>query len=266
LFLPLKEETMTDQTGAAPVESARKKGSCCLWGCLIIIVLFFISVCCLVTLIFLPFYTDYDPLGLDLRNRIEQYIPWQELLEDPSAIPGMPEFFNDSFNDLLEELPGEVTSSGPATGAYSILLSTYVASDFQAIFDYPTGWEIETEEYGVTFYDTNSYTYLYVGEDLVDSGKTARQVAQEVKDSLMEESQDGSFKEFENTPFSVPEVADAYLMSYEFTDAEGYYQWALNLETVSGETNVFFYLSGEDPEDYQLYRELIEIIAASFTR
>lgn len=259
---------MTNQTGAAPAESTRKKGSCCLWGCLIIIVLFFISVCCLVTLIFLPFYTDYDPLGLDLRNRIEQYIPWQEFLEDPSSIPGMPEFFDDSFNDLLEELPGEVTSSGPTTGAYSIPLSTYVASDFQAIFDYPTGWDIETEEYGVTFYDTNtnSYTYLYVGEDLVDTGLNARQVAQDVADSLREESQEGTFKVFESTPFSVPEVDDAYLMSYEFTDSEGYYQWALDLETVSGESNVYFYFSGEDPEDYLLYRELIELIAASFTR
>lgn len=257
---------MTNQTGAAPAESTRKKGSCCLWGCLIIIVLFFISVCCLVTLIFLPFYTDYDPLGLDLRNRIEQYIPWQEFLEDPSSIPGMPEFFDDSFNDLLEELPGEVTSSGPTTGAYSIPLSTYVASDFQAIFDYPTGWDIETEEYGVTFYDTNSYTYLYVGEDLVDTGLNARQVAQDVADSLREESQEGTFKVFESTPFSVPEVDDAYLMSYEFTDTEGYYQWALDLETVSGESNVYFYFSGEDPEDYLLYRELIELIAASFTR
>lgn len=257
---------MTNQTSAAPAEPARKKGKCFLWGCLIVIVLFFVSVCCLVTLIFLPFYTDFDPLGFDLRDRIEQYIPWQELLEDPSVIPGMPDFFDDSFDDLLEELPEELTSSGPATGAHAVLLSTYVASDFQAIFDYPTGWEIETEEYGVTFYDTNSYTYLYVGEYLVDTGLDARQVAQDVADSLRDESQEGTFKVFESTPFSVPEVDDAYLMSYEFTDTEGYYQWALDLETVSGESNVYFYFSGDDPEDYLLYRELIELIAASFTR
>jgi len=257
---------MTYQTSAAPAESTRKKGSCFLWGCLTVIILFFVSVCCLVTIIFLPFYTDFDLLGLDLRNRIEQYIPWQEFLEDPTGFPGMPEFFDDSFNDLLEELPGEITSSGPTTGAHAIPLSTYVASDFQAIFDYPTGWDIEIEEYGVTFYDTNSYTYLYVGEDLVDTGQNARQIAQDVADSLREESQEGTFKVFESTPFSVQEVDDAYLISYEFTDTEGYYQWALDLETVSGESNIFFYLSGEDPEDYLLYRELIELIAASFTR
>ena len=257
---------MTNQTSAVPAEAPKKKGNCFLWGCLTVIILFFVSLCCLGSLIFLPFFTDFDPLGIDFRNRIEQYIPWQEFLEDSSAIPGMPEFFDDSFDDLLEDLPGEQTSSSPATGAHAIPLSTYVASDFEAIFDYPTGWDIETEEYGVTFYDTYSYTYLYVGEDLVDSGVNAKQVAQDVADSLREESQEDTFKVFESTPFSVPEGYEAYLMSYEFTDTEEYYQWALDLEMVSGESNIFFFLSGEDPEDYQLYRELIEIIVASFTR
>ena len=257
---------MTNQTSAHAGESPRKKGNCFLWGCLTVIILFFVSLCCLGSLIFLPLFTDFDPLGIDLRHRIEQYIPWQELLEDPSAIPGLPDILDDSFDSLLEEIPGDTSSSGPSTGAYAIPLSTYIASDFQAIFDYPTGWEIETEESGVTFYDTNSYTYLYVGEDPVESDISARQVAQDVADSLREESEEGTFSVFESTPFSIPEGDDAYLMSYEFTDSEGYYQWALDLETVSGDSNVFFYLSGEDPEDYQLYRELIEIIAVSYTR
>ena len=251
---------------AAPLETPQKKGNCFLWGCLSVFILFFVGICCLGTMIVLPFFTDFDPLGIDLRDRIEEFFPLQEFLEDPSVIPGLPEFQDEITESIPEAFPEVSTSSGPETGANSIELSPYIASDFSAVFDYPSGWEIETEEYGVTFYDTQSYTYLYVGEDLIDLGMSAQQVAQDVMDSLREESVEGSFTVFESKDWRVPTGDDAYLMAYEFTDADGYYQWAVDLETVSGESNIFFYISGEDPTDYELYRELIEIIAASFSR
>jgi hypothetical protein len=251
---------------APPSETPQKKGNCFLWGCLTVIILFIVTFCCLGTLFLLPFFTDYDPLGIDLRNRIEQYIPWGEFLEDPSAVPGLPDFLDSTLDPLEEEAPGELTSAAPGSGAQAISLTTYIPSDFQAVFDYPTGWEIETEEHGVTFYDTQSYTYLYVGEYLVDEGMTARQAAEDMRDSLIEESQEDTFTVVESTPFIVPTGDDAYLLAYEFTDLDGYYQWALDLETVSGESNIFFYIWGKDPNDYQLYRDLIEIIAASFSR
>ncbi len=257
---------MTTQSSTPAGDPPKKKGNCFLWGCLTVIILLFVSVCCLGSLILLPMFTDFDPLGLDFRNRIEQYIPWQEFLEDPSAIPGMPDILDESFDSLLEEVPADPGYDSPATGAAAVPLSTYIASDFPAIFDYPTGWEIEIEEYSVTFYDPYSYNYLYVGEYLIDEGMSASQVAQLVADSLQENSQEGTFNVIESTPFFVPDGDDAYLMTYEWTDVEGYYIWALDLETVSGNSNVFFFLSGEDIEEYQLYRDLIDIIAASFTR
>jgi hypothetical protein len=249
---------MSTATGD-PAGTPKKGGNKLLWGCLILVLLFFVSICCLVSLAFLSISRGIDPLGIDLQNRIEQYIPLEEFLDDPSVVPGLPEILDESF-------PEEGFAPGPVTGADAIVLSTYIPDDFQAVFDYPAGWEIEVEDFGVTFYDTQSYTYLYVGEDLVEPGVTAREVSRDVMNSLREEAQDDTFKVFESAPFSVATGDDAYLAAFEFVDIDGYYQWALDLETVSGESNVFFYLSGEDPEDYELYRELIEIIAASFSR
>ncbi len=64
----------------------------------------------------------------------------------------------------------------------------------------------------------------------------------------------------------MPTGDDAYLNSYEWTDSEGDYWWAFQLETVSGESNVYFFLVGNDPELAPLYGELIKIIAESFSR
>jgi len=244
---------MTTQSSAASAEAPKSKLNCFLWGCLAVVILFILTLCCLGTLIFLPLFTDYDPLGMDIRNRIEQYIP----LDDSSEIPGMPEIFDDTLDPFSDDAPD-------ASG--SVDLTTYVAQDFPATFGYPSDWAIETEESGVTFYDTNSHTYLYVGEVFYDEEMTARQVAEEVLASLSEDVEEGSFVMFEEGPFIIPTGDDAYLIGFEFIDLEGYYQWVLDLETIRGGSNIYFFLSGEDPEDYHHYRELIEIIAASFSR
>jgi hypothetical protein len=250
-----------------------KKSNCFLWGCLTVILLGVISVCCLGTLILLPVFTNFDPLGTNLRDRINQVFPWQDFLENPSQIPGLPEDLLQELEPYMEDVPdlnvatpGAQPADRPATDARSIPLSSYTATDFPATFSYPTGWDVEPEEYGVTFYNPDSYVYLFVGEYLVDSGMSAQEVAQQVLDSVQEDAQEGSFRVFESSPWQVPTGDDAYLIAFEYVDSDGYYQWVFDLETVSGESNVYFYLSGEDAAEATLYGELIEIIGESFHR
>jgi len=259
---------------ATPIPASQpKKGNCFLWGCLIVLLLIFVTVCCLGSLIFLPFFTDFNPLGFDLKNQIEELIPFQDFLDDPSQIPGFDQFLDENLDTLLEEVPGFVESTpnalmpaAPASDAHSVPLETYTGSDFPATFSYPAGWEIETEDYAVTFYDPDSYTYLFVGEDQVDEGTTAMQISLEVKEALMEEAEEGTFRVVENAPYYPPTGDDAYLSAYEWTDSDGYFIWAFELETVNGDSNLFFFFSGENPDDAALYRDLIEIIADSYRR
>jgi hypothetical protein len=232
------------------------------------VILFFVTLCCLGTLIFIPFFTDFDPLGLDIRDQIEQFIPLDDFLEDPSEVPGMPEVIDDILDPFSEpeSEPDILSTPESGTSSNSFDLSIYVAEDFPAVFSYPTEWQVEPEDYGVTFYDLDTYTFLYVGEVLYDEGTSTQEIADEVMTSLMDGAEEGSFVILEETQLAIPSDPDAYLIGVEFTDLEGYYQWVLDLETISGESNVYFYLSGENPEDYEAFRELIEIIGESFTR
>lgn len=52
----------------------------------------------------------------------------------------------------------------------------------------------------------------------------------------------------------------------EWTDLEGYFIWAYDLEIVDGESNIFFFLSGEDPGEIELYGDLLRIIVDSYSR
>ena len=122
------------------------------------------------------------------------------------------------------------------------------------------------EDYSVTFYDPESYTYLYVGEDVLDEGYTAAEVASEVVESIREESQEGTFLLVSSEPWMAEDGEDAHLNLMEWTDLDGYYTWAYDLEIVLGEYNTFFFISGEEPEDIALYGDLLEIIADSFSR
>ena len=148
----------------------------------------------------------------------------------------------------------------------SIPLEYYSATDFSATFLYPSGWEIEVEDDTVTFYDPESYTYLYVGEEVLDEGYTAAQVASEVAESIREESEEGTFTLVSSMPWMAEDGEDAHLNLMEWTDLDGYYTWAYDLEIVLGEYNTFFFISGEDQEDIALYGDLLEIIADSFSR
>ena len=53
-----------------PTTDQPKKKNCLLWGCLSVVILVVISICCLGSLVVLPFVTDFDPFNLrDLCRR-----------------------------------------------------------------------------------------------------------------------------------------------------------------------------------------------------
>lgn len=267
---------MSVDSPTIPAESEQpKKRNCFLWGCLSVIVLIAVSVCCLGSLVVLPLVTDFDPLNLKERIgdsiNLGDYL--DDYLDDPSQIPGLEDFFEEDFDPFQEEVMPTADTSDPVIGpsesradASSIPLENYSAADFSAYFQYPAGWEIEVEDYAVTFYDPDSYKYLYVGEDLVDEGMTAEQVANDVMESIQEEAQEGTFQLLSSTPWLADQGEDAHLTLMEWTDSDGYYTWAYDLEIVLGEYNTFFFLSGENPDEIELYGDLLKIIADSFSR
>jgi hypothetical protein len=252
----------TPEPTSTPTE-APKKRNCFLWGCVIVIILVLITSCCLGTLVLLPVFTDFDPLG------IEGMIPWEEYLEDTSFMPDISEELDPYFEELPEleeEISPSLEPAEPEVSAMDISLTLYTAEDFSASFLYPEGWEIEVEDYGVTFYAPDYSVYLYVGEDLVDPGTTAEDVALDVVESLQADAQEGSFILYESAPYPLANGDDAYLAGFELVDSDDYYQWIYDLETVSGESNIFFFLSGDDPDDALMYRDILTEIGDSFRR
>ena len=264
---------MSIETPSIPATSDQpKKKNCLLWGCLSVVILIVVTFCCLGSLVILPFVTDFDPFNL--RALIEDNFNLGDYIDDPSQLPGFEDFLDGDFDFDLDEdsyFPDEPESESADlpesySDASSIPLEYYSASDFSATFLYPSGWEIEVEDYAVTFYDPDSFTYLYVGEDIVDEGYTAAMVASEVVESIREESQEGTFLLISSMPWMAEDGGDAHLTQMEWTDLDGYYNWAYELEIVLGEHNTFFFIAGEEPEDIALYGDLLEIIVDSFSR
>ena len=264
---------MSIETPSIPTASDQpKKKNCLLWGCLSVVILIVISLCCIGSLVIVPFVTDFDPFNL--RDLIEDNFTLGDYIDDPSLFPGNDDFLDDDFDSDSDEdsyFPDESESESADlpesySDASSIPLEYYSASDFSATFLYPSGWEIEVEDYAVTFYDPDSFTYLYVGEDLVDEGYTAAQVANEVVESIREESEEGTFLLVSSMPWLAEDGEDAHLNLLEWTDLDGYYTWAYELEIVLGEYNTFFFISGEEPENIALYGDLLEIVVDSFSR
>jgi hypothetical protein len=256
----------TEQT--TPEES--KKPNYILWGCLIIIVLGCIMSCCLLTLIGLPLFTDFDPLGLDIGERIEDVIPWEDFLDDPSLVPDVDEIFPDEGDSGYDEDSLEISPEPgvieplPSSGMMPLL--PYSAEDFTASFSYPADWEVTEEDYRVTFSHPDGYTYLYVGEDIVDTGTSAAEVADNVLATVMEDAAEDTFELLESGPYNLPSGHDAYLSVFQFEDIEGYYYWAYDLEIVDGESNIFLFLEGDNPEEFMIYRAIFDEIATSFNR
>jgi hypothetical protein len=201
------------------------------------------------TLFFVPLFRNFDPQDIDIISRVEEYLPQE--FQDELPIPPVTE-------EVIEMEDVQVDESIP--------LAVFSFNDFGVTFSYPSGWDIEVETYAVSFYEPGSFTYLYVGEDLVDPGTTADDVAASVLESLQEEAQEGSVELLSSTPYVVPIEGEAQLNLIEWIEQDGYYTWAYDLEIVSGESNIFFFLSGEDPDEIEKYGELLDIIAASLTR
>ncbi len=254
-----------DSPPIPPVGEPEKKKNALLRGCLVAFLLALVAFCCLGSLVFLPLFTDYDPLGTDLKNRIEKYLPLN-YLEDPSSFPGMEEFLDERESTTAQPDQEAGPSTADIRDAQSLPLATFAFNDFGTTFSYPAGWDIEMEGYTVTFYDPESYTYLYMGEEQVDVGTKAQEVATGVLDSIQEEAQSGSFQLLSSTSYPIPISDDGYLTLFEWVDQDGYYTWAYDLEIVSGESNIFFFLSGEDSAEIAMYGELLDIIASSLSR
>ena len=242
-----------------PTSDQPKKNNCLLWGCVSVVILVVISCCCIGSLVIVPFVTDFDPFNL--RNYVDDNFNLGDYLDDDFDFDlDEDSYFPDESESESADLPESYNE------ASSIPLEYYSASDFSATFLYPSGWEIEVEDYAVTFYEPDSFTYLYVGEDVVDEGYSAAQVANDVMESIREESQEGTFQLVSSMPWPAEDGEDAHLNQMEWTDLDGYYTWAYDLEIVLGEYNTFFFISGEEPEDIALYGDLLEIIVDSFSR
>jgi hypothetical protein len=249
-----------DNPPIPPAEEPKKKNKL-LWGCLIALVLILVTICCGTSLVFMPLFTDYDPLGTGLRDRIEEYLPL-DYLEEPSSVPSYEDLLNEEpFTEEEDYIPE--TTSEEITEAEDIPLAIFNFVDIYTSFYYPVGWDIEMEGYAVTFYEPNSFTYIYLGEDLTDPGNTAESIALEIMDSIEADAQEDTFNTITSDPYYVSIAEDAYLTLFEWIDADGYYTWAYDLEIVSGESNIFIFLSGEDPDEILFYGNLLDIIASS---
>jgi hypothetical protein len=248
---------MSIDTPSIPPEGEPKKKFNWLWGCLIAVVLVMVVFCCGVTLIFMPLFSASDPLGTGLRDQIDEYLPL-DYLDDPSSIPGVDdlldeEFFSEEENSLSEGL----------LQAEDIPLAQFHFLDIGTSFSYPMGWEVEVEGYGVTFYEPDSYTYIYIGEDMIETGTLAEEIALEILESIQEDAQEDSFNLLSSGAYPVSIAEDAYLTLFEWVDQDGYYTWAYDLEIASGESNFFLFISGEDPDEIALYGDLLDLIASS---
>jgi len=244
-----------------PGEGSKKKNNNLLWGCLIALVLALVVLCCGTTLVVMPLVTDTDPLGLGIRERIEQIIPL-EYLEDPSSIPGFEEYLDDENLSEIDEVDSGQVPQSPKS-AWDLPLSVFYFTDINTSFFYPAGWEVEVEGYSASFYEPDSYSYLYVAEYPVDPGTRAEDVTAEFLESIQEDAQEGSYQLLDSGEYYVPIPGEAYQALFEWVDSDGYYTWAYDLEIVSGESNLMVFMSGEDPEEIDYYRDLLDIIADS---
>ncbi len=243
-----------------PAGEPRKKNKL-LWGCLIALVLVLVIICCGTTLVLMPLFSDMDPLGIGLRDRIEEYLPL-EYLEDLSSIPGLEDLLEEETGFDIEEVLSEAISED-LTEARDIPLAGFDFIDIGTSFVYPVGWDIAIQGYEVAFYHPENYAYLSLGEDITDSGTLAEDIAVEIIDSVAEEAEEGSFKLISSMAYSVSIAEDAHLSLFEWVDLDGYYTWAYDLEIVSGESNLYIFLIGYDPDEIPLYGDLLDIIASS---
>jgi len=251
-----------DSPPIPPAETEKKSTNKLLWGCLIAVVLALVIFCCLGSLLLMPLFSNFDPLGTNIRQRIEEYLPL-DYLEDPSSIPAIEEIldYQDSSTSLATAQPAPAAKDSQDASFQP--LSTFAINELGISFSYPSGWDIELDPYAATFYHPEDFTYLYVGEDPLDEGATAEAIADDVIESIRSDAQEGTFEILNSGPYSVSVAEDAYLAVFEWVDQDGYYTWAYDLEIVYGDSNLYFFLSGEDPDEIPQYGDLLDTIASS---
>ncbi len=244
-----------------PPENEPKKKNTWLRGCLIAFLLVLVVLCCGISLIFLPLFSERDSLGNGFQNQIEEYLPL-DFLDDPSSLPDVEELLEEEFFSEGEDSLSESVSES-ILQAEDIPLAQFHFIDIGTSFHYPMGWDVEVDGYGVTFYDPESFTYIFLGEDMIEPGTEAEEIALEILDSIQAEAQEGSFTLLSNSAYPVGIAEDAHLTLFEWVDQDGYYTWAYDLEITSGESNLFLFLSGENPDEIPLYGDLLDLIVSS---
>jgi hypothetical protein len=246
-------------SGSPPLDSAgdsspapQKKRSCLGRGCLILVILAVLAAGCLGSVWALNRFLD-----LDLLDRVLGWEEWTDL--------DVPRIVEDDFS-YNYPTPGPLAPTRPAPAARTVDLTPYSGGMISAAFSYPADWTVEMGDGQVGFLDPDSLTTLYVGEYPVEPGSTAAGISAEVRASLESESRPGTFREIESTPWDVPGGEDAHLNAWEWTDSEGYFQWAFDLEIVAADISYYFFLIGDDPEQAYQAAELIERIGETFQR
>jgi hypothetical protein len=235
-----------------PSSRPQKKNSCLGRGCLILVLLAVLAAGCLGSAWALNRFLD-----LGLLDRIPA---WEEITD-----LDLPVIVEDDFS-YSYPTPAPLAPTRPAPAARGVDLTPYSGGMVSAAFSYPADWTVEMGDGQVSFLDPDSLTTLYVGEYPVEPGTTAAGISAEVRASLESESQPGTFREIESAPWVLPGGEDAQLNAWEWTDSEGYFQWAFDLEIVAAETSYYFFLIGDDPEEAYRAAELMERIAATFRR
>jgi len=251
-----------DSPPIPPAETEMKSSNKLLWGCLITVVLALVIFCCLGSLLVLPLFSNFDPLGTNIRQRIEEYLP-MDYLEDPSSIPDIGEILEYPDSSTSEATAQPVPAAKDSQDTSIQPLATFAINELGISFSYPSGWDIELDPYAATFYHPEDFTYLYVGEDPLDEVTTAEGIANDVIESIQIDAQEGTFELLNSGPYSVSIAEDAYLAVFEWVDQDGYYTWAYDLEIVYGDSNLFFFLSGEDPDEIPKYGDFLDTIASS---
>lgn len=252
---PPGEQSSGPDYGTTAVQSP-KKNSCLGRGCLILVVLAVVSAVCLGSLWLLA-----DTSGLNLLSQASDFLGVE--LNEWAPFPGGGGA--DNFNFQVPT-PGPLAPTRPAPAARAVDLTPYSGGELGIDFSYPDGWAVEEDQGQVNIFDLDSATMLFVGAFPVEPGSTAAGISAEVAASLQADAQQGTFREIESVPWQVPTGDDAYLNAWEWTEGDGTYQWAFDLEIVIGEINYFFFLIGDDPGLAYKNAELIERIGATFRR
>jgi hypothetical protein len=255
------EETISEDT---------KKPNYILWGCLAAIGLFLVISCCLISVAGFAIFSNVDLFGLGTDGWFDDYLPFQDFLEEPSLDLDSPDYYDEEEIDEGED-SGVSTEPGPISGITQ--MTQFQSDQFSFVFFYPEGWDGSEDENNesVVFLDPDSNTFLGVGRDWLCQGcSTAKEVSDHFLVDIEFDAEPGSLVVLEDMPYSVSTGEDAHFGAYEWTNLEGDYQWIYDLviydEDPVEDTTIYFVLWGDDYEFYEEYRELFEKVIRSYSK